>query len=64
VQTGKTLENELVCGKVDELNGEQKFSIDYDKASGIISMPVVSDDGKVGSKRVVYKFNGKWFVRV
>lgn len=64
VQTGKTLENELVCGKVDELNGEQKFSIDYDKASGTISMPAVSDDGKVGSKRVVYKFNGKWFVRV
>jgi hypothetical protein len=64
VQTGKTLENVLICGKVDELNGEQKFSIDYDKASGTISMPVVSDDGKVGSKRVVYKFNGKWFVRV
>jgi len=64
VQTDNTLENELMCGNVDDLDGKDTFSIDYDKVSGTISMPEVSDKGKIGSKRVVYKFNGKWFVKV
>ncbi|TDL99553.1 MAG: hypothetical protein C4K58_06565 [Flavobacteriaceae bacterium] len=39
-------------------------SIDYNPKIKIISIPLIWADGKITSKRILYKFNGKYFEKI
>ena len=36
----------------------------YDAKNNIISIPLIQEDGKVTTKRIRYKFNGQYFVKL
>ncbi|HWB28508.1 MAG TPA: hypothetical protein VG738_23710 [Chitinophagaceae bacterium] len=40
------------------------FSIEYDSLAKIISIPVILDNNKVTSRRIKYKFTGKYFEKL
>jgi hypothetical protein len=40
------------------------FSIIYDKVHKSISIPIILSDSKITDKRIIYKFNGKYFERM
>jgi len=64
IQTDKGLVNVLECGKVDALSDDTtKYKINYNKPAQSFSIPIL-EKGKITKKRVTYKFNGKYFVKI
>jgi len=63
-QTEKGIVNVLPCGEADGLaNGNTKYVINYNKPGQSFSIPVL-EKGKISKKRITYKFNGKYFVKL
>ena len=63
IQTNKGLVNVLPCGEVSALaNDTTKYKINYNLANQSFAIPTV-ENGKITKNRVIYKFNGKYFVK-
>jgi len=64
IQTDQSIVNVLPCGAVDGLSSDTtKYVVKYDKPGQSFSIPLL-EKGKITKKRITYKFNGKYFVKV
>ena len=64
IQTKNGIAYEFKCAEVDGLSKANRFTLVFNKSDKSFSMPVVSTEGKVTNKRITYKFNGKYFVKI
>ena len=71
IQTKSGLQNELSCD-IDfsaEINRHTNvdrdlFWIKYDQKLKRIYLPLITGNGKLTSKKIIYQFNGKYFVKL
>lgn len=46
------------------IRGDINYSTEYDPANKIITIPLITEDGKLTARKIRYRFDGKYFVKM
>lgn len=47
----------------DNSNARDNMQLNYDKERYLFILPYINDNDKVTEKKIIFKFNGKYFAR-